>query len=132
MIILDTHVLLWSTQEPKKLGANCRKFIEEHWKQQQVAVSVISFWECQMLQNKGRIQMSSSVSIWRNQLLDRGLIEIPLLGETSILSAHLDLHGDPADRMIVATALKAQATLITADLKILAWQNKLPRYNAKE
>jgi PIN domain nuclease of toxin-antitoxin system len=51
-----------------------------------------------------------------------GVIEFPLRGDTAILAGRLQrLHGDPADRIIVATAIDHSATLITADKKILDW-----------
>lgn len=132
MIVLDTHVLLWLTQEPEKLGNQTTQLIKEKWQNRQVAVSAFSFWECQMLQNKGRIQIPYSIDLWRDKLLRKGLIEYSLDGETGIISANLTLHGDPADRIIVATAIQAQAILVTADLKILSWENSLIRQDAKK
>ena len=55
-------------------------------------------------------------------MLRIGLNEIPLHGNTAILAGRLQkLHGDPADRIIVATAIDHSATLVTADKKILEW-----------
>lgn len=133
MIILDTHVLIWTTQSPQILGKKTTELIELHWQNEQVAVSTISFWECQMLQNKkNRIHLPYSVDLWRDKLVNKGLIEIPLDAKTAILSANLELHGDPADRMIVATALQQSCLLISADEKILAYKGNLLRQNAKK
>lgn len=133
MIILDTHVLIWTTQSPQILGKKTTELIELHWQNEQVAVSTISFWECQMLQNKkNRIHLPYSVDLWRDKLVNKGLIEIPLDAKTAILSANLKLHGDPADRMIVAIALQQSCLLITADEKILAYKGNLLRQNAKK
>ncbi len=132
MIVLDTHVLIWLTQEPEKIGKNATKIIKDAWQKRELAISAISFWECQMLQNKGRINIPLSVEIWRDKLLKKGLIEIAVDGEIGILSANLELHGDPADRIIIATALQNKTQLITADLKILAYQSELNIINVKK
>jgi len=50
------------------------------------------------------------------------LLEIPLQGSTALRTGQLQaFHGDPADRMIVATALENSAILVTADKKIFDW-----------
>jgi PIN domain nuclease of toxin-antitoxin system len=68
-----------------------------------LAVSAITFWEVAMLISKGRITLSLPVTAWRWDLLRLGLVEIPLDGEIGLAATQLDLHGDPADRLIVAT-----------------------------
>lgn len=132
MIILDTHALLWATQTPDQLGKETVARIEKHWQSKDIAVSAISFWECEMLQQKGRIQVFDSIEAWRNRLISEGLIEISVDGDIGVLSARLSLHGDSADRMIVATAIKAESSLVTADAKILAWNHSLLRHNARQ
>ena len=83
-----------------------------------------------MLRQKERLRMSQPVDRWRRDLLDGGLQEIALDGEIGIRAAGLvDLDGDPADRLIVATALSV-GTLVTADTKILEWENDLARLDA--
>ena len=82
---------------------------------------------------KGRLTMQMSVELWRKSLIANGLQEIPLTGNIAIQPALLnDFHGDPADRMIVATALESTAKLCTADQKILAWNQQLQRFDAKD
>ena len=82
----------------------------------------ISFWEIAMLVRKKRLDIQMEFDVWRMELLQNGLQEIPLQGSTAIRAGQLQaFHGDPADRMIVATALENSATLMTADKKILAW-----------
>ena len=61
------------------------------------------------------------IAVWRRQLLDEGVVEIPIDGELAIEAAALHgLHGDPADRLIIATALRGHR-LITSDRQIRAW-----------
>lgn len=84
-----------------------------------------------MLAAKGRMTMALPPSVWRRDLLGLGLIEIPVDGEMGIMAAQLDLHGDPADRIIAATALLKSAVLITADAVLLDWTNPLERFDAR-
>jgi PIN domain nuclease of toxin-antitoxin system len=84
----------------------------------------ITFWEISMLVQKQRLEMRIDMEVWRKKLLKNGLQEIPLDGAIAIRAGILrDFHGDPADRLIVATALQFSATLTTADEKILNWKN---------
>jgi PIN domain nuclease of toxin-antitoxin system len=66
------------------------------------------------------------------RLVQTGLLEIPLKGPTAIRAGQLRLfHGDPADRMIVATAIEIGATLMTADTTILSWKALRQKINAR-
>lgn len=131
MILLDTHVFLWSTDSVDKVGTNALELIEEASLAQQIYVSAITFWEIAMLTRKGRTAIPGSVSLLRSRALKGGLQEIPIDGEIGIRSANLkEFHNDPADRIIVATAL-AGYRLLTADRKILQWQGQLNRVDAR-
>jgi len=132
MILLDTHALVWLSEGNSKLGKESLILIDKALKENELFVSAISFWEVAMLIEKGRLTMDSSVSEWRSNLMKHGLQEIPLKGDAAIESAQLiDFHGDPADRMIVATAIKSTMNLCTADQKILDWNHEILRINAK-
>ena len=81
---------------------------------------------------KGQINVGLSLEAWRKALLDDGLIEVPVDGGIAVRAGLLeDIHGDPADRIIVATALEGH-TLVTADGRILKWPGHLDRMNAEE
>lgn len=98
---------------------------------EELAVSSIRFWEVAMLVRKGRIELKSEADAWRRELLGKGLQEIPLYGGMAIRAGELmNFHGDPADRMIVATALETSATLVTADDRILSWSKLARKINA--
>lgn len=132
MIFLDTHVLIWLDQDSARLGENTRRMAENALAEDAAAVSAISFWEVAMLVRKGRIRTSIDLSQWRTELLEAGLVELPIDGETGVQAAHLDeLHGDPADRLIVAGALRTGSTLVTADDRLLAWSGQLQRIDAR-
>ena len=131
MIVLDTHALIWMDQDDAALGKTTRRIVQAAWNAEVVAVSAISFWECEMLHVAGRLALAQSPAQWRADLLAAGLVEFPVDGEIAMFSVRLDLpHKDPADRFIAATALLKNATLITADAKLLKWKHPLKRHNA--
>jgi len=125
VILVDTHALIWLVQGNDRLGVQARNRIDEALVGDMLCVSAISFWEIAMLQLKGRLNMPP-LKRWRNCLLDEGLREISITGEIGIKACELqDFHADPADRLIVATALEHGATLVTADEQILQWKGVL-------
>lgn len=132
MILLDTHVLIWQEQGDVRLGRQTRRVIERALQEDRAAVSAISFWEVGMRVQKGRLDLLFDLGAWRRDLLDRGLIEIPVDGGIAARAGLLpDMHGDPADRIIVATALEGHQ-LVTADGKILRWPGPLGRLDARD
>lgn len=83
-----------------------------------------------MLHAKGRLALLRDMSSWRRSLLDENLIEIPVDGEIGVRAAGLtDLQVDPADCLIIATALGG-FRLVTADRKILDWPGPLSKLDA--
>ena len=108
-----------------------RHLVQTAWDAQDLAVSAISFWECEMLHVAKRVRLLQSPIALRAQLLAAGLIEIPVDGEIAMLSVHLDLpHKNPADRFIAGTAIAKGAALMTADTKLLKWKHTLRRHDA--
>lgn len=133
MIVLDTHVLLWMDQNSDSLGNEARECIDHAWRMGEVMVSAISFWECAMLAEKGRVVLPCSTDKWHADLVDAGVKDVALDGRIALAAVDLDWdHRDPADRFIVATAIQLNATLLTADEKILAWRGALTRVDARK
>ncbi len=92
-----------------------------------IRVSVISVWEFSMLEFKGKIKLPHNILEWVYEALGApGVSLAPLTPEIAIESCQLpgEFHGDPADRMIVATARSLGATLVTQDAHILAYSKK--------
>lgn len=132
MILLDTHVLLWSRLGVENVGPGSRELMEQAWREATLATSAISFWEVALLHRKGRMRLLQDVTAWRTQLLDDGLVEIPVDGTIAIRANRLTgFHSDPADRIIVATALSGYS-LLTADRRILSWDGNLKRLDARQ
>ena len=84
-----------------------------------------------MLIAKGRLRSLDDPGEIRLQVMRAGIREMPLTGQIAILAVQLDLHGDPADRFIAATAVAHDATLMTADETLLGWRSKVRRINAE-
>ena len=132
MILLDTHVLLWARVGDRRIGPQCMRLVEQSLRDATLAASAISFWQVAMLHEKGRIDLRQDLRAWRTRLLDDGLIEIPVDGDIAIRANELTgLHADPADRLIIATALGGH-TLVTADARLLSWSGRLSRQDARK
>ncbi len=132
LILLDTHALLWLEQENDALGRTARRLADRALEAGRLAVSAISFWEAALLVAKGRIEADLPVAQWRRDLFEAGLLEIPIDGEIGVAAAQLQaFHADPADRMIVSTAVLKGATLVRADRHILNWLGALRRHDAR-
>ena len=96
-------------------------------------ISAASVWEVAVLVSKNRISLDKPVDQWRIAALQLGIEEVPLSGDIAIQSVALvGLPSDPADRFIVATALKMQAALVTSDARLLAWKGSLACIDARE
>ena len=85
-----------------------------------------------MLVRRRRLDLLVDPEAWRRGLLGEGLIEFPLDGGIASRAGLLaKIHGDPADRIIVATALEGHR-LMTADRQILEWPGPLNCLNASD
>ena len=132
MILLDTHVLLWFWHGRSQLGRIARQLVEREWRAGNAGVSAITFWEVAMLRERGRIGLLAEPAAWRRNLLDHSLVEIPIDGAIAARAGALrDLHGDPADRLILATALEGHR-LVTADSRLLDWRGGAALLDARQ
>jgi PIN domain nuclease of toxin-antitoxin system len=131
VILLDTHVAVWFVTNTK-FGKRTMTIVDAAQAEARLAVSAISFWEIALLVARRRLRAIRSVAEQRTKILTAGMIELPLTGEIAVLAGELEsLHGDPADRFIAATAIVHDATLVTADEKLLRWRHSLRRQNAE-
>ncbi|MBN9487605.1 MAG: type II toxin-antitoxin system VapC family toxin [Alphaproteobacteria bacterium] len=131
-VLLDTNALIWLLGDNVELGARATEEIEHALRGSRLMTSAASFWEVAMLMEKKRIILDRPVYKWRTDALRSGIEEVPLDGELAIESVALaDLHGDPMDRFIVATAIKMRATLVTSDIRLLAWKGPISCIDAR-
>lgn len=121
MILLDTHVLIWFVQADPLLGRQALKRIEAY--EEGLGVSAITPWEVAMLVSRKRVSLGRRVGEWIDRTLTADNIRLlPLEPAIAVEAGELEgLHGDPADRIIIATARHHKAPLLTADRAILGY-----------
>ena len=125
-LLLDTHVWLWlALGTPKKISPAVLRVLEEAGEATGLMVSIVSIWELALLVARDRIVLPLPWSDWVALALNRP--EIRLVGLTrpvaAIDSVYLpgEIHADPADRFLIATARGYRARLATHDEKIIAY-----------
>ena len=121
MIVLDTATWIWRASDPKRLTTRARRAIDGA---ERVLVSAISVWEVAMLDAKRRIQLDRPVERWVGVALALPGIQLaPLEPAIAVRSTKLpgEFHPDPADRIIVATALENAVPIVTPDDRIRSY-----------
>jgi PIN domain nuclease of toxin-antitoxin system len=132
VILLDTHAAIWFVRDDPALGKKSRALALEALAEERLAISAISFWEIALLIEKKRLRSRKDPAEQRRLMISAGFQEVPLSGDIAILAVQLDgLHTDPADRIIAATAITHDATLMTADEMLLKWRSKIRRLDAE-
>ncbi len=126
-ILLDTHTWIWLFQGSKELSEDVIVKINQAGNQGKVFISAISVWELSMLVAKGRVTLSKSIHQWVEDSLSQPGVNLSLLTpaiaiESSFLPG--EFHGDPADRIIVATARINNLILSTRDRQILQYRSE--------
>lgn len=120
MIVLDTHAWLWWCADRARIPPKLRRRLEV---EEDLAVCAISCWEIAMLVSRGRLTLSMDVRVALRSMAALPAIRlVPIDDDIAIEAALLGdaMHGDPADRLIVATAKLLAAPLATKDEKIRA------------
>jgi PIN domain nuclease of toxin-antitoxin system len=118
LILLDTHALVWWLDGSRKLPARTRRSCQQAARRRELAASAASILEIATLVRRERLRFRTSLEEW--------LAEVKLLPELTIAPITADIaavagsygdsvHGDPADRLILATAQLSGATLATGD-----------------
>jgi PIN domain nuclease of toxin-antitoxin system len=127
-LLLDTHIWIWLMDgAPGKLSANLRHRIQTASGKGQLYVSAISVWEVAALEAKGRITLSMDCRTWVDRALAAPGVQLAeVTPAIAVDSTRLPegLHGDPADRILVATARSLHGTLVTQDRLILDYARK--------
>jgi PIN domain nuclease of toxin-antitoxin system len=119
LILLDTHAFVWLADDPSRLGETARRALAED---AEPAISAISAYEIAYLSLRGRLEFDLPVGTWTGEALGaHGVEVIPLTTAIALRAGSLDREsfpGDPADRIIYATALEAGARLVSRDERI--------------
>lgn len=125
LTLLDTHVWIWMVEgDATQVGPEAVASIEDAARGGAVCVSPISVWEVAMLESRGRLSLSRALDDWvRAALGAPGVRLLPLSPEIAIESARLpgEPNGDPADRILMASARILGARLATCDRAILEY-----------
>jgi PIN domain nuclease of toxin-antitoxin system len=126
--MLDTHIALWLDSGDDRLRPSTRALIDRCWQNGgTISFSAISTWEIALLVDTGRIELDLPVEGWIARFLERPGIEATPLGHRPA-SASYRLHPfeyrDPADRLLIATAIELGCPLVTYDERILRFANR--------
>lgn len=123
MIVLDTHVWIWWLDNPAELSETAKEAIQTARQSNDIYISSMSVWELNMLVTKARLQLKQSPQDWLKHSEGLSFIQfVPINNQIAQNSVHLDLHPDPADRIICATAMYLGATLISKDNRLQAFK----------
>ena len=118
MILLDTHIIIWDALAPNRLSPRAQQAIAQANQQDGMLLADISLWKIAMLIQKGRLQIGTDCHSFLMLLLQANQLRVvPISAQIAAQAVQLPVlvNQDPADRLIVATALAEQAVLITAD-----------------
>lgn len=118
MILLDTHVWVrWLVPGAEPLPASTMRLLGEA---ESVGVSAVSCWEAAYLHKRGRIKLAMPAQEWFDAALQGSGVECIALDQriAATAAALTDLHRDPADRFIIATAIETRRQLVTLDTTV--------------
>jgi PIN domain nuclease of toxin-antitoxin system len=123
LLLLDTHIWIWLADSPERVSPACVDLVRRVQPSGRVCLSPISVWEVGMLERKGRVSLSLDVRAWVTRTLATQLRVAPLTPEIALDAALLPgvPVGDPADRLLMATARVLGATLVTLDAAVLGY-----------
>jgi PIN domain nuclease of toxin-antitoxin system len=121
-LLLDTHIALWLDSGDNRLHPDTRALIDICWRHGwSILLSAVTVWEIALLADTGRISLDGPVDAWVERFLDRpGIEAVPLDYRPASRSYRLDPleHRDPADRLLIATAIELACPLVTYDERI--------------
>ena len=124
MIVLDTHSWVWFVDDPRLLSVQARKATERALAANAIVISAISCWEVAMLSASGRLKLTIDVRDWIAKCETLPFFNfVPVDNAIFVRSVFLSgpLHADPADRIIMATALTRDIPIVTKDRKIRSY-----------
>jgi len=117
-VILDTHVWVWWLLPDSPLSARERRALDDIAADKGILLPAVCQWEAQMLHSKGRIELPVPFATWLRRAAGTDMLTVLSLNADVVIAVD-DLpgtfHGDPADRIIVASARAHDLPLATHD-----------------
>lgn len=115
MILLDTHVLVWTASGPTELSQAARGALSASYGG--LLISAVSAWEIALLQKRGRLLPPVSPEIFVQRAAARhGLHELPVTSKTALAAVAVpEIYNDPFDRILIAEALEHNCRMVTKD-----------------
>ena len=121
LILLDTVTLIWFTMGDERLGSRSRNLINTD---DRLYISAITPWEVAMLVGKGRVNFDRHPLAWVERILSNPRVTLAAIDPRLAVEAGLlprSIHGDPADRLLIATAKALSCSILTPDSKLLGY-----------
>ena len=118
MILLDTHVWLWWLLEEGELDESERTILDEQAISSEIVISAATIWEAELLHRAGELELLPDFETWIRRATDPQICKVIPIDEEVILAQQKlpeNFPDDPADRIIVATALLKDIPLATKD-----------------
>ncbi len=125
MLLLDTHVWLWSVDgDTRRIGRRTRQSLSRGESREAIRISPVSLFELTALHTLGRLRLARPVEQWMQEALEAAGVRIAELSPAIAIDAG-QIPGaalaDPLDRLLVATARRLDATFLTSDARILEY-----------
>jgi PIN domain nuclease of toxin-antitoxin system len=124
--LLDTHIAVWLALDNQRLRSSTVSTIKDSFNEGKLFLSAISAWEIGLLVSKGRLDLGQSPLAWFEGFVQQfNITVLEISPEIAINSSYLPgtLHGDPADRIIIATAMANATAIASADKSVVAYGN---------
>ena len=133
-LLLDTHIALWLDSGDDHLHSSTRAMIDGCWQNGgTIHLSAVCVWEIALLVDSRRIELDLPIEAWITRFLQRPGIEAAPLGHSAASRSyrlHQLEHRDPADRLLIATAIELACPLVTYDERILRFSTDYGRQYA--
>ena len=133
-LLLDTHIALWLDSGDDHVRLSTRVLIDGCWQSGgTIRLSAVSVWEIALLDDSRRIELDLPIAAWITRFLQRPGIESEPLGHGAASHSYLLFqleHRDPADRLLIATAIELACPLVTYDERILRFSTDYGRQYA--
>jgi PIN domain nuclease of toxin-antitoxin system len=123
VVLLDTHVWIWHVEgDARRIGVRTARLLKRWTDEDVLRVSPLSVFEVSSLHTAGRLEFSRTLEQWITSTMDVGGVRLlPLAVEAALDAGRIGAATipDPVDRLLIGTARYTDATLVTADRRIL-------------